>query len=134
MKKLVIYFVFLLAFVSIANAQYYYSDRGFSLGNFDLMGFYFEHPYEIDFFIFLIIFLGLSKSVFKSKFKEGSGLLIAGVSVALALALVFWEYNTGKSLLSYGSIGIIILILLLVFVIGWAFFKFFLKAIFPGKK
>ena len=133
MKKWVIYLLFLLVFISSVSAQYYYSSRGFSFGNFNLMDFYFAHPYEIDFFIFLLIFLGLSKSVFKSRFKEGGNILYIGISIALALALVYWEYNTRKFLLGYSSIGITILVLLVIFVIGWAFFKFFLKAIFPGK-
>lgn len=133
MKKLVVYLIFLLILVSFVSAQYSYSDRSFSIGNFNIIDFYNEHPYEIDFFIFLIIFLGLSKAVFKSKFKEQGNVISIGVGIALALAIVLWEYNSGRFLLSYGSIGITLLVLLVVFVIGWAFFKFILKAIFPGK-
>lgn len=133
MKKLVVYLIFLLFLVSFVSAQYSYSGRSFSIGNFDIIGFYYDYPYEIDFFIFLIIFLGLSKAVFKSKFKEQGKIIAIGIGIALSLAVVLWEYNNQRFLLSYGSIGVTILVLLVVFVIGWAFLKFILRAIFPKK-
>lgn len=77
--------------------------------------------------------MGLSKAVFKSKFKEQGKIIAIGIGIALSLAVVLWEYNNQRFLLSYGSIGVTILVLLVVFVIGWAFLKFILRAIFPKK-
>ena len=131
MKKWVIYLVFIVLLVSSVSAQYYYTGGRSLLGDFNLIEFYFNHPYEIDFFIFLIIFLGLTKSVFKKQFKKEGNLMTVGVSIALAFGLVFWEYNTGKFLLGYGSIGILFLVLIIFVALLWPFLKFLVRTIFP---
>lgn len=133
MKKIGVYLVFLLCLVSVVSAQYYYTDKGFSLGGIDFLEIYNEYTYEIDFFIFLVIFLGLTKAVFKDRFKQQSNIISVGVSIALALAIVLWEKSTGKFILSYGAVIVTILIIAVIFAVIWIALKFIWRTIFPNK-
>ena len=83
----------------------------------DLVGFYYDYAQWIDFVLFLLIFLGLGKEVFKKQFKEGGKALYVGLGIFLALALVLWEVRTGTVLLElFGPIVLLFLALLVIFV------------------
>lgn len=83
----------------------------------DLVSFYYDYAQWIDFLLFLLIFLGLGKEVFKKQFKEGGKALYIGLGIFLALALVLWEVRTGTVLLElFGPIVLLFLALLVIFV------------------
>ncbi len=123
MKKWVIYLLFLLALVSVASAQYYYTDRGLgSYGLNDIVNLYYTYPYWIDFFISFIIFISLGKIVFGGRgYERGSRGLTIGVALALSFGLIIWESRTGFNL---GDIWWFAL-LVLVFAVGMAVYRYF---------
>ena len=101
-----------------------YRDYGRGYGGFDFFGLsffsfsdiYANYGFVIDAVIFLMIFLGLTQSVFKERFKESRGLYI-GMGLFLSFALLLWEENTGTSLLfEFGPFVFFGFIVLLIFV------------------
>lgn len=91
-----------------------------------LLDIYYGYAQWIDFFVFLLIFLALAKSVFGKQFKEGSKALYVGLGIFLALALVIWEVKTGNSLVEiFGPIVVLFLFVMIIFV----FFKHLMKNI-----
>ena len=67
----------------------------------------------IDFVIYLLIFVGLSKFVFSKRFSGNGGKAISvGVGLILSLSMSIFSYTTGFSIGSFGPIAAIILMLL----------------------
>lgn len=120
MKKWWLYLAFILLLVGGASAQYYYDYSSAGYGGdygfiFDL---YEQYSGWIDFFIFFLIFFGLSKLVFtKEKYKEGGKLISVGLSFALSIGLVYWESRTGMNLASLGPIAYLLLMILIFFIV-----------------
>ena len=117
MKKAVfVLLLFLLAFN--VSAYVFTRDYGvFSGTGFRLSDLYLQYSSWFDFFIFLVIFLSLGKSVFGEHFKESKGIYI-GIALILAFALLLYEEQSGFSLIgSLGNWGFLIIIALaLIFV------------------
>ncbi len=123
LKKVVLISIFLILLLNLASAQYYYDqsfDYGFlSAGGLDDVLYIYEiYSGWIDFFLFLLIFLGLTQAVFQgSHLSSQAKPLSIGISLALSFALVSWERYNGVTLLSFGPIALLIFLLLLFFVI-----------------
>jgi len=123
-KKVVFLGIIMLFLVNLSSAQYYY-DQSYSYGFFnfgnldDILYFYESNSGWIDFFIFLIIFLGLSQIVFSQGHfaHQGSKPLSIGISLALSFGLSLWERNTGINLLTFGPFAFLILIILMYYII-----------------
>lgn len=131
-KRLVIGLIFLLILSTGVSAQYFYEDEyygGYGFGGFggdifeSILNMYESNPYLFDFFIFLLIFIGITSVVFKERFKETSSKAISlGVSLTLAFGLVMWERNTGITLFTMSSVFLFI-ISILVFYVLFAFIE-----------
>ena len=80
---------------------------------------YSQYSSWFDFFIFLMIFLGIAYGVLGQHFKEGTKMVVVGVGLALAFGLLLWEEQTGFSII--GSLGPFVAILL-VFLLAMSFF------------
>ena len=122
LKKVVLWFSLVLILMNLASAQYYYdqSFNGFGLfsSSFDILSLYELNSTWFDFFIFLLIFLGLTQAVFgEGHFKKQSQTISIGLSLAFSLGLVLWERNTGTNLLSFGAIGLLLITLLIFYII-----------------
>ncbi len=82
-----------------------YQDYGYGggfLGGFNWFNFsslYASYGYIIDAALFLLIFLGVVKGVFKKHFGEGGTAAYIGIGIFLAFALLLWEEKTGFFLL-----------------------------------
>ena len=117
MKKAgLILLLFLLAFN--VSAYVFTRDYGVFAGTgFRFSDLYLQYSSWFDFFIFLVIFLSLGKSVFGEHFKESKGIYI-GIALILAFALLLYEEQSGFSLIgSLGNWGFLIIIALaLIFV------------------
>ena len=123
LKKVVLIGIFLILLLNLASAQYYYDqsfDYGFSgVGGLDDVLYVYEiYSGWVDFFLFLLIFLGLTQAVFEgSHLRSQQKSLSIGISLALSFALVSWERYNGINLLSFGPIALLIFLLLLYYVI-----------------
>lgn len=123
-KKVVLISILLVLLLNSASAQYYY-DQTFDNYSFlspggldDVLYLYEIYSGWIDFFLFLLIFLGLTQAVFQgSHLSSQAKPLSIGISLALSFALVSWERYNGVTLLSFGPIALLIFLLLLFFVI-----------------
>lgn len=117
MKKAVL--ILLLALMMFNVSAYVFTrDYGvFSGTGFRISDLYLQYSSWFDFFIFLVIFLSLGKSVFGEHFKESKGIYI-GIALILAFALLIYEEQSGFSLIgSLGNWGFLLIILFaLVFV------------------
>jgi hypothetical protein len=107
--------LFLVVFVAKIGFDYMtgsvvYRDQGYYGGGyggfgsgyggfFSIAEFYEQSGYIIDALIFLLIFLGVGKGVFKNHFKEGGTAAYTGIGFFLAFALLLWEERTGYFLL-----------------------------------
>ena len=152
LKKVVFFSIWLVLIANFASAQYYY-DQSYSVGNViggvdDLLVIYEQNSTWFDFFIFLIIFLGLTQAVFgDSHLKKQSKTLSIGISLALSIGLVFWERNTGVNLLTLGPLAFLIINLLIFYTVfallkkmgtewwvagAWAYVIFFIILILFG--
>lgn len=69
----------------------------------------------IDGILYFIIFFGLSKFVFRDKFKSGGKMLSVGVSLALSFAAAFFSSQTGFYLGKIGPIALIIVFMMVFF-------------------
>lgn len=87
---------------------------GFGFGGwFNLVDLYFAYASWFDFFIFLVIFLGLGEMAFKKRFEEHGGkAMYIGIGIFLALSLLIFEETSGFKLIDLFS--------------SWAFFIFIL--------
>ena len=103
----------------------YYPRQGFidgsSIGGFlpgfgGLIELYYSYSQWFDFFLFLIIFLGLGQIAFGRHFKEGGKAVYVGLGIFLSLALVIWEAKTGIILLEFfGPLAAVFLVILALF-------------------
>lgn len=120
LKKAAFIWIFLVLMLNSASAQYYYDQNlAYGLGGLDDILYVYEiYSSWFDFFIFLLIFLGLTQAVFgNSHLKEQSKTLSIGISLALSFALSAWERYNGVNILSFGPIAFLIFVLLLFFVV-----------------
>ncbi|RKX19119.1 MAG: hypothetical protein DRP35_08210 [Candidatus Zixiibacteriota bacterium] len=79
----------------------------------DIASTYQQNYLFIDFVIYLLIFVGLSKFVFSKRFSGNGGKAISvGVGLILSLSMSVFSYTTGFSIGSFGPIAAIILMLL----------------------
>lgn len=121
LKKVVLISILLVLIINLASAQYYYdSSYGFGfVGGFDdILVLYEQNSTWFDFFIFLLIFLGLTRAVFGQSHLRGQTKPISiGLSLALSFGLVMWERNTGINLLAFGPVAFLIILLLIMYVI-----------------
>lgn len=122
----------LLLLVVNVNAVYYVREHGvsgiFNLFDFgsrfgsgdQIVGWYENNSGWFDFFIFLIIFLGLGRAVFGEHFKGagGQGVYI-GIGLFLAFSLLIWEQKSGFSLI--GNFGIWALLIFIIIIIFYVF-------------
>jgi len=84
----------------------------------ELIGTYYEFAQWIDFFLFLIIFLGLGQFAFGKHFKEGGKSVYVGLGIFLALALVLWEARSGVVLIEiFGPIALIFIFIAMFFIL-----------------
>lgn len=81
----------------------------------DLMQTYYDYAEWIDFFLFLVIFLGLGKATFGKHFKEGGKAVYTGLGIFLSLALVLWERRNGIFLVEFFGPLVLVFLILLVF-------------------
>jgi hypothetical protein len=80
----------------------------------DLSHLYATYASVIDFFVFLLIFVGAARATVGRKFPGRAGAAMsAGVGIALALGMLYAERTWRFNLRSFGSVAVIILILLL---------------------
>ena len=87
----------------------------------DIASTYQQNYLFIDFVIYLLIFVGLSKFVFGKRFSGNGGKAISvGVGLILSLSMSVFSYTTGFSIGSFGPLAAIILVLL----VGMLFFSF----------
>ncbi len=106
------------------GAAYYY-DYGYGGGGFIGLGsfsdIYYSYGYIIDTVIFLIIFLGIGRGLFKKHFGEGGTSVYTGIGLFLAFALLLWEERTGIHLLEEfgGFVLVFFVIILTVGVYKW---------------
>ena len=99
----------------------YYGGSGFGLWGFSFSDIYYTYGYVVDAVIFLLIFLGVGKAVFKKHFGEGGTAVYVGLGLLLAFALLLWEERSGIYLLeSFGRFAMVFLFLLLaVGIFSW---------------
>ena len=122
-KKVVFISIFLVLLLNSASAQYYYDqsfDFGFlSVGGVDdILYLYGIYSGWIDFFLSLLIFLGLTQAVFENThLRSQSKTLSIGLSLALSFGLIYWERQTGVTLLSLGPLAFLFFLILIYFVI-----------------
>lgn len=105
--------IIFLLLISFVSAYYPY----FSLSDFGIFDLYYEYSEVFDFLIFLLIFLSLTKSIFKDHFKESKGVYI-GIGILLAFSLLLWERDTGFSMIGgLSPFAFFIFLLLCVFLV-----------------
>ncbi|MCX6711897.1 MAG: hypothetical protein NT139_02585 [Candidatus Woesearchaeota archaeon] len=130
-KRGLIVILLLLLLVVNVNAVYYVRGNGvgglFNLFDFgsniglgngtQIVTWYENNSGWFDFFIFLMVFLGLGRAVFGEHFKGagGKGVYI-GIGVFLAFSLLIWEQKSGFSLVgNFGIWALLIFIIILLF-------------------
>ena len=113
------------------TGQAYYQDYGYGSGygfgggyggfgflNINFTDFYYSYGSLIDAFLFLLIFMGVGKGVFKEHFKQGGTAVYTGLGIFLAFSLLLWEEQTGFSLLlEFGPFVFFAFLLVLFFYI-----------------
>ncbi len=94
---------------------YPYLDSYYSGGIYNIADIYESYSSWIDFFLFLIIFLGLGQAVLGEHFKaQGGKAVFVGLGIFLAFALLLWEQQTGFSLVkNLGPYAFTVFLLLL---------------------
>ncbi|MBI2672187.1 hypothetical protein HYX16_04600 [Candidatus Woesearchaeota archaeon] len=123
LKKLVPLFAVFVLLINLASAQFFYDNSYDSFGFFgsgagDILFFYESNAGWIDFFIFLLIFMGLTQAVFSTSHLKGQAKSLAiGLSLALSFGLMIWERNTGINLLAFGPVAFLILSILIFYVV-----------------
>lgn len=84
----------------------------------DIASAYQQHYLLIDFVIYVMIFVGLSRFVFAKKFPGRGGKAISiGIGVALSIGLSVFSYTSGFSLARFGPLAAIFLLILMAFMI-----------------
>ena len=103
-----------------------YRDSGYGylggsglFGGFSFSDIYAQQGYLIDAALFLLIFLGAGKGIFKKHFAEGGTAVYTGIGIFLAFALLLWEERSGIYLLEQFGSFVVILFLLVLF--AWVF-------------
>jgi len=87
----------------------------------DIASIYQQNYLFIDFFIYLFIFVGLSKFVFSKRFSGRGGKAISiGIGIVLSLGMSVFSYTTGFRLGSFGPVAAVILVIL----VGMLMFRF----------
>ena len=130
-KSILSALIILVLAVIIINDDYtgkaFYRDYGyggyggyfpgfFDLSFFSFSSFYEEYWFIVDAIIFLLIFLELSKSVFKNHFKDAKGLYI-GIGLFLTFSLILFEERSGFNLLfQFGPIVFVLFVIIMAFV------------------
>jgi len=134
-KRGLIVILLLLLLVVNVNAVYYVREQGVGglLNLFDfgsrigglgsgnqIVSWYENNSGWFDFFIFLVVFLGLGRAVFGEHFKGagGKGVYI-GIGVFLAFSLLIWEQKSGFSLI--GNFGIWALLIFIIIVLFFVY-------------
>lgn len=94
---------------------YPYFDSYYSGGIYNIADIYESYSSWIDFFLFLLIFLGLGQSILGEHFKaQGGKAVFVGLGIFLAFALLLWEQQTGFSLVkNLGPYAFTVFLLLL---------------------
>ncbi len=88
------------------------------LANLSISDIYGQYSSVIDFFLYLIIFLGISRWTFEDRFKGvGGRAVIIGIGTSLALSLALAESWLGFSLRSLGLIAGLIMVSLVGFLL-----------------
>lgn len=85
-------------------------------GFFSFQDLYYQYGYLFDTAIFLLIFLGLGKSIFTKRFGESGTSIYTGIGLFLAFALLLWEERTGIYLLESGGPFALIIFVVLILV------------------
>ncbi len=113
---LIIATLFLFYFTGGKYVGYYSYYDTFSGGAYNIADIYETYSSWIDFFLFLLIFLGLGQSILGEHFKDAKGgkAVYVGLGIFLSFALLLWEQQTGFSLLkNLGPYAFVIFLLLL---------------------
>ncbi|MEK6862220.1 MAG: hypothetical protein AABY07_09730 [Nanoarchaeota archaeon] len=121
----------MIKYNEITGQAYYrdYGGYGYGLGLFDF-GFvnfsdlYYQYGTLIDAIIFLLIFLGLGRSIFGEKFKGAGGTAVyTGLGLFLTFALLLFEEQTGFNLLySFGPV-VMFMFAAVIFIYGYKLLK-----------
>ena len=99
--------------------------KSFSLNSGSIADYYYRYSEVFDFFIFLLMFLGISQMIFSKHFGELNKMFLVGTGTFLALALVLWENRTGSNLLELSGPLPIVILLLVVLLVIWKMIKSF---------
>ncbi|MEK7475977.1 MAG: hypothetical protein AAB152_10150 [Candidatus Coatesbacteria bacterium] len=84
----------------------------------DLPSVYSEYATLIDFFVYLVIFVGLARTILERRFEgRGGKAVVIGIGTALAMGLALAESRVGFSLLSLGPVAGTIIVSLLAIVL-----------------
>jgi hypothetical protein len=122
-KKAVILLVLILLVIPLVSA-YYYGFGSWGMRWFQLGDFYYQYQTWIDFFVFLLIFMGLGRSIFGQHYEKAGGAAVyTGVGIFLSLALVLWEERAGFSLYNFFPLAFFVIIALFCFYIAQALRK-----------
>ena len=103
----------------VRSGSYSGTGRFFDFLSVDIIQLYKDNQTIIDFVIYLFIFAGLAKAIFKKSFSEGHAPLTIGLSLALALGIILWQSRTGVSFIEFviGDAGAVIIIGVVIFLL-----------------
>jgi len=128
---LVLLLIGLAGYVSSGTitGEAFYRDSGYGYGyggfspfggfGFNFTELYAQYSSFIDAIIFLIVFLGIGKGIFKKHFKEGGTAAYTGIGLFLAFALLLWEERTGFYLLEQFGPLVALLFIIVVFMLAF---------------
>lgn len=120
-KKWFIFFVVLFSLFCIFEVSAQYGDY-FGYEGQSVIDLYREYASWFDFFIFLIIFLGLGRAIFGEHFKGAGGRgVYIGIGIFLALALLIWEEQADFSLIEFMGPWVLVLFFMVIIFLTFMF-------------
>ena len=133
-KRFLILSIVLAIFLSLNVFAIRYYDSGsygsasltnfLNIGNLNILDFYSQYGSYIDMIIFLMIFLGVAKSVFSKHFQEGGKTIYVGIGIFLSLALLLFEERQGFRLLTeFGPFVVFLIIALFLYGLAVALYR-----------